>query len=157
MDPSPHSGPSMPSHLSLDQLLAVQPHPLASLSNVQPFLPPAPARVSPLCWPRPSTDLLGGGHRARLLPGVARVGLVHVPGQWVFTIRHLQGAITLTGHSLEIVADLVPGGGTEAGAITPRATCLCPLEAARLISRNFPPPSNLPQLPQESACLWALG
>lgn len=31
----------MSSQLSLDQLLAVQPHPLASLSNVQPFLPPS--------------------------------------------------------------------------------------------------------------------
>lgn len=43
------------------------------------------------------------------------MGLVHVPGQWVFAIRHLQGTGALTGHGLEIVADLFPEGGAGAG------------------------------------------
>lgn len=80
---------------------------------------------------------------------------MYVPGQRIFAIRHLQGAVTLTGHSLETVMDLFPADRAEAGVITTKTTCLCPLEAAIPVSRNFPPPSNLPQVPQESICLWA--
>lgn len=97
-------------------------HPLA--------LPPPQTRAPHLPWPWPSTDLLDGGDRTGFLPRVARVGLVQVPGQWVCAIGHLQGAVTLTGHSLEIVAALFPEGG--AGAINTGATCLCPLRVVHL-------------------------
>lgn len=39
---------------------------------------------------------------------------MHVPRQWVFAIRHLQGAVALIGHRLEIVADLFSEGGVGA-------------------------------------------
>lgn len=122
----------MPSHLSLDHPLAVQPHPL----EVPPASPPSsPSSTSDegspsLSWPWPSTDLLDGGDRTGFLSRVARAGLVQVPGQWACAIGHLQGAVTLTGHRLEIVADLFPEGG--AGAINTSATCLCPLWGVHL-------------------------
>lgn len=95
-----------------------------------PALPSPQTRAPSLSWPWPSTDLLDGGDRTGFLPRVAGAGLVQVPGQWVCAIGHLQGAVTLTGHCLEIVADLFPEGG--AGAINTSATCLCPLRGVLL-------------------------
>ena len=131
MHPRPHCGSYMPSHLSLNQLLAVQPHPLEVSTPGPPPALPSPQTAAPsLSWTWPSTDLLDGGDRTDFLPRVARVGLVQVPGQWVCAVGHLQGAVTLTGHCLEIVADLFPEGA--AGAVNTSATCLCPLRGVLL-------------------------
>lgn len=92
-DSPPAYGSSVPRHLSLDQLLAAQSHPageILTLSAAPPTLPPA--------QPRGLTDLLSGGRCTGLLARVARAGLMHVPRQWVFAIRHLQGAVALIGH-----------------------------------------------------------
>lgn len=64
---------------------------------------------------------------------------MHVPGQWVFAIRHLQGAVTLIGHRLEIVANLFPEGEAGTGPIT-RATwrLQCPQTSSRCL-RSLPP------------------
>lgn len=89
-------------------------------------------------WPWPSTNLLGRGRRIGLLPRVAGAGLVRVPGQLGSAIGHLQGAVTLAGHCLQIVPDLLPEGEAGAGAVSARA-CNAPLQE---FSAPLEPPTD---------------
>lgn len=60
----------------------------------------------------------------------------------MLAVRHLQGAVALAGHRLEMVLGLFPEGEEE---LEPQAACLCPL------LRSYLPPCTLPQMTQGSA------